>query len=60
MKNDILVTMKKDVVMQIRITPDAKKALDKIAKDKNVSLTRLIEHALVQQYPELEKALPSL
>ena len=60
MKNDILVTMKKDVIIQFRITPDVKNALDELVKNKNVSLTRLIEHALVQQYPELAQVLPSL
>ena len=60
MKNDILVAMKKDVVIQFRITTDVKNALDELVKNKNVSLTRLIEHALVQQYPELAQVLPSL
>lgn len=59
MKNDIIATMKKDVLVQIRITAETKKALDKLAKDKNTSLTRLIEFALAQQFPEIAEHLPS-
>lgn len=60
MANDIIQVMKKDVVLQIRLTAEAKKALDTLAEEKNTSVTRLLEHALVKQYPELIAVLPSL
>lgn len=59
MKNDILVSMKKETI-QFRVSPETKKALDELAKQKNTTVTRLLEHAIQSQFPEIAKYLPSL
>lgn len=59
MKNDILVSMKKETI-QFRVSPETKKALEDLAREKNTTVTRLLEHALQSQFPEIAKHLPNL
>lgn len=74
MKNDTITIMndtpklpnvplrvpRKDAYIQLRLTPDLKKALDQLAKANGVTVARLFEYALAQTYPELKDHLPKL
>lgn len=53
MNNDILTTMKKDALVQIKITPELKEKLQAIADEQGITLSRLFIVTIAKQYPEL-------
>lgn len=50
----------KTSLIQLRVTPQVKTILERIAVDNNVSLTRLVELALSDKFTELKEELPKL
>ena len=66
MQNDTIGLMdelrlsRKDAVIQFRLTPELKKALDELAKAKGVTVARLFEHSLANTFEELKPYLPQL
>lgn len=59
MNNAIVSSMKTETI-QFRVSAETKKALEVLAKQKKVSITRLLEYALLEQFPELAEHLPGL
>ena len=55
-----LKVARKDTVIQFRLTPELKQALDQLAKDKGVTVARLFEYSLAQTFDELKAYLPKL
>lgn len=51
--NSTIVNMKKDQLIQIKITPELKQALDKLATKQQIATSRLLLIAVAKQYPEL-------
>lgn len=45
--------MKKDALVQIKITPELKERLQKIADEQGITLSRLFIVTIAKQYPEL-------
>lgn len=53
MKSDILSTMKKDALVQIKITPELKDKLVEIAEQQGITVSRLFIVTIAKVYPEL-------
>lgn len=51
--NSTITGMKKNQLIQIKVTPELKQALDKLANKEHIATSRLLLIATAQQYPEL-------
>lgn len=51
--NSTITNMKKDQLIQIKVTPELKQALEQLATEQNIATSRLLLIAVAKQYPEL-------
>lgn len=51
--NSTITNMRKDQLIQIKVTPELKQELDKLADEQNIATSRLLLIAAAKQYPEL-------
>lgn len=50
----------KTEVIQMRVTPAVKRAIEEIAEEHHTSVARVVEYSLQQQFPEIAKLLNTL